>query len=305
MQYRWLGKTDLKVSSIGLGCVTFGREIDEPTSRLVLDRAWERGIRLFDTAAVYGAGASETVLGKWIEDRGCRDQCVLATKVTGTLSRSLILRSVEESLQRLRTDRIDLLQMHVWDAHTPLEETLEALNTLVETKRVRAIGCSNWQAWQLVKSLLICQREGWVSMESIQPPYNLVLRGIESDLLPLCLDQQIGVLSYSPLGAGFLSGKYRPQQAVPSGTRFDVIPGHQPIYFTKHGYAVLERLESVAQRSGYAMTELALAWVLTKSAITSVLIGARNAAQVDQAFTADALADRLADGSTLLNELEQ
>lgn len=310
MEYHALGRTGFRVSSIGMGCVTFGREIDESASMQVLDRAWERGIRLFDTAAAYASGGSETVLGKWLHSRGHRHECVVATKVTGTLTRDRILRSAEESLQRLQVDCIDLFQLHVWDAKTPLEETLDALNELYQSGRVRAIGCSNWQAWQLAKALLISQQEGWVRLQSVQPPYNLVLRSIEAELLPLCRDQQIGVLSYSPLGAGFLSGKYRPQETVPTGTRFDVIPGHQPIYFTSQGYAVLRRLETVSKETGYAMTQLALAWVLSKRDITSVLIGARNIDQVDQAFAAEALAKRWVAGdlseleSKLFNELD-
>lgn len=289
MEYRDLGNSNLQVSSIGMGCVTFGREIDQAASFEVLDRALERGINLFDTAAVYADGASETVLGRWISERGVRDKIVLATKVHGTLTKDFVIATADESLTRLNTDRIDLLYMHHWDAETPLEETMSALNTLVESGKVRAIGCSNWQTWQLAKSLLHCQTSALRAMQCVQPPYNLVEREIEADLLPLCADQGIGVITYSPLAAGFLTGKYRRDLEVPKGTRFDVIPGHQPIYFTDHGYAVLDRLERIAEQTGRSMIQLALAWTLTRPNVSSVLIGARNAEQVDQAFDAEAL----------------
>jgi len=289
MNYRQLGDADLHVSSIGMGCVTFGREIDRDDSFEVLDRAMECGITLYDTAEAYAQGASEKVLGEWIADRGVRDRIVLATKVSGVLTKDRIITSAEESLRRLQTDVIDLFQLHIWDDATTLNDTMQALNTLVESGKVRYIGCSNWMAWQLAKSLLLCQASGLARMRSVQPPYNLVEREIEPDLLPLCADQRIGVVSYSPLAAGFLTGKYGHGQQVPTGTRFDVIPEHQPLYFTNHGYAVLGRLEKAAKLSGRSMVQLALAWVLKQPNVTSVLIGARNTAQVDQVFEAEQL----------------
>jgi 1-deoxyxylulose-5-phosphate synthase len=286
MNNRKLGNTGFTISSIGMGCVTFGREIDDPTSFEVLDRAVERGINLFDTAAAYAAGASETVLGRWMADRGCRDQIVLATKVNGTLTRDHVLRSAEASLKRLQTDRIDVFQLHHWVEDSPLEEALGALNELIVAGKVRSIGCSNWNASQLAKALDHAAIENFQPLQTVQPPYNLVQREIDADLLPLCADRNIGVISYSPLAAGFLSGKYRRGQPIPKGSRFDVIPGHQPIYFTDHGFAVLEKLESLASETGHSMIGLSLAWTLRQEHITSVLIGARDMGQVDQAFEA-------------------
>ncbi len=287
MEYRQLGDTDLRVSSIGLGCVTFGREIDPAASWEILDHALHRGITLFDTAEAYAQGASETVLGQWIAARGVRDRIVLATKVSGVLSRDRVIASAEASLRRLQTDWIDLFQLHVWDDTTPLDETMPALHTLVKSGKVRAIGCSNWTAEQLARSLTFCQAAGLQPIRSVQPPYNLVQREIETELLPLCADQHVGVISYSPLAAGFLTGKYRRGEQVPPGTRFDVIPGHQPIYFTDHGFDILGRLEQAAEQSRHSMIQLALAWVLRQPDITSVLIGARQRAHVDQAFEAE------------------
>lgn len=290
MEYRQLGATDLQVSSIGMGCVTFGREIDKSTSFELLDRALERGITLFDTAEAYAQGASENVLGEWIADRGVRDQIVVATKVAGVLTKDRVISSAEASLQRLQVEQIDLFQLHVWDDVSPLDETMDALNRLIESGKVRCIGCSNWSAWHLAKSLLLCQSLGLQRLQSVQPPYNLVERDIEADLLPLCADQQIGIITYSPLAAGFLTGKYGRGQQVPEGTRFDVIPEHQPLYFTPRGFAALDRLERAARQTGHSMIQLALAWTLAQPHVTSMLVGARTMAQVDQAFDAEQLA---------------
>lgn len=287
MNYRTLGTTPLTVSSIGMGCVTFGREIDRTASFEILDRARDGGITLFDTAEAYGGGASETILGQWLKERRHRQNCVVATKVNGVLTRERVIESAEASLKRLQTDQIDLFQLHDWDATTPMEETLEALSVLVDSGKVRCIGCSNWNAEQLSTSFECCAAAGLHPLSSVQPPYNLVQRTIESDLIPLCSKHDIGILSYSPLGAGFLTGKYRRGGEVPSGSRFDVIPGHQPIYFTDEGYTVVERLQRVAEQTGRSMVDLALAWTLSRPGITSVLIGARNTSQVDQAFAAE------------------
>jgi aryl-alcohol dehydrogenase-like predicted oxidoreductase len=291
LEYRRLGSSDLTVSSIGLGCVTFGREIDAPTSFSVLDRAVQRGINLLDTAAVYGGGASEKVLGRWLRQRKARENIVLATKVSGRLTSQAVFRSVEESLERLGTDRIDLLQAHTWDTQTPLSETLGAFDKLIRQGKVRFCGCSNWDPGQLRSALTLAREHGYKRLESVQPMYNLVDRRIERELLPLCIRSDVGIVTYSPLGAGFLAGKYRQGQTVPQGTRFDVIPGHQDIYFTEQGFRVVEGLRAVASRTGQTMVQLALSWVLRRRGITSVLIGARHPAHVDQAF--DALEARL------------
>jgi len=284
MEYRSLGQSDLSVSSIGMGCVTFGREVDPESSLLIMDHAFEQGITLFDTAEAYAQGASERVVGEWMKSRRSRDKVVLATKISGQLTRNWIVASAEASLKRLQTDRIDLLQTHVWDQSTPLEETLGALTTLVQQGKVRHIGCSNYSASQLKAALELSNTAEFSRMVSVQPPYNLVQRDIEADLLPLCVAEDIGVISYSPLAAGFLTGKYRQGAAIPSGTRFDVIPGHQNIYFTEHGYRVLEKLDAEAEATGRSHVQLALSWVLKQPGITSVLIGARNPGQIDQAI---------------------
>jgi len=287
VELRKLGTSDLNVSSIGLGCVTFGREIDAATSFAVLDRAIECGINLLDTAAVYGNGASEAVLGQWLKERRLHDQVVVATKVSKRLVGDAVRDSVEGSLRRLGIDRIDLLQAHDWDSQTPVEETLEAFAGLIREGKVRYVGCSNWDASQIRRSLRIQESNGWAPLISVQPMYNLAGRSIEHDLLPLCAERRIGVMSYSPLGAGFLTGKYRPDGEVPEGTRFDVIPGHQDIYFTHRGFRIVEELRRVSSESGNSMVKLALGWTLRQSGVTSVLIGARHPEHVDQAFEAE------------------
>ena len=283
MQYRKLGNTSFDVSALGMGCVTFGREIDPNTSFEILNHALEKGITLFDTAESYGAGASEEIVGFWMESRGCRDEIVLASKVSGVLTKDRIISSAEESLRRLKTDRIDLFQLHVWDAETPLMEMLTALDLLVRDGKVLEIGCSNYTKNQLQTSRKLSDEGTLAKMATVQPPYNLVQREIDMDLLPYCQTEGIGVISYSPLAAGFLTGKYRPGQSLPKGSRFDVIPGHQPIYFTDHGYEVLEQLDKRVMETGCTHAELAMHWVLQQSGITSVLVGARTTDHVDLA----------------------
>jgi 1-deoxyxylulose-5-phosphate synthase len=290
MEYRRLGRSDLRVSAIGLGGATFGREIDQPTAFAVLDRALERGITLFDTAEAYSAGRSEEILGRWIASRSARAQIVLTTKVAPPLGRARVIAAAEASLRRLQVETIDLFLLHSWDATTLLEETLAALDTLVDAGKVRCVGCSNFTAEQLGTALAQQGERGWARLEAVQPVYNLAMREIERELLPLCDDQQIGVITYSPLGAGFLTGKYRQGGPVPSGTRFDIAPGHQDIYFNDAAFGSMERLRAKSAELGMPMAQRALAWVLHRPGLTATLIGARSPAQVDQAFDAAELA---------------
>ena len=289
MKYRTLGKSGLRVSSIGLGCVTFGREIDAGASFAVMDRAVERGITLFDTAEAYAGGLSEEIIGQWLAERGARDKIVLATKVRPPLGGPRVLESAEASLRRLGVDTVDLFLLHSWDASAPLDQTLEALDKLVRQGKARVVGCSNVAAWQLCKALWRQDVRGWSRMEAVQENYNLVVRDIEMELMPLCADQEVGVIAYSPLGGGFLTGKYTRREAAPAGTRLEVVPGMQPIYMHEAGFRILAGLEAKAAEWGTASPLLALAWAMTRPGITSVLIGARAPYQVDQALEADAM----------------
>lgn len=286
MEYRKLGRTDLNVSSIALGCVTFDREIDPETSFTIMDHAVNCGMNLFDTAEAYAEGKSETVVGQWLKKSGKRDQIVLTTKAAPPLGKRVI-EAAEASLKRLQTDVIDLYQLHSWDNEAPLEETLEALNTLVEQGKVRYIGCSNFAAWQLCKALWKADVNGWARMESIQPNYNVSIRDIEAELLPFCAEEEIGTITYSPLGAGFLTGKYHSVGTSPKGTRFDVRPAHWNVYKGADSMRRMEGLRTLSNETGRSMVDLALSWVIGQPGVTSVLIGARKLSHIDQAFEAE------------------
>jgi aryl-alcohol dehydrogenase-like predicted oxidoreductase len=286
MDYRRLGRTDLDVSSVALGCVTFGREIDREASFAIMDHAVERGINLFDSAEAYASGASEQVVGDWLKARGKRDEIILATKASPPLG-SRIIDAAEASLRRLQTDVIDLYQLHAWDAATPLDETLTALDTLVTQGKVRYIGCSNFAAWQLCKALWQADVHGWPAMVSVQPNYNLAVRDIEIELLPFCREEEIGVITYSPLGAGFLTGKYHTAGTSPKGTRFDIKPAHWQVYQGATPMRRMEGLRAIAAKVGRSMVSLALAWAIGQPGVTSVLIGARTLEHIDQAFEAE------------------
>ena len=287
MEFRQLGNSDLRVSSIGLGSVTFGREIDAEESFSIIDYAMDRSINLIDTAEVYSAGTSETVLGQWLSRSSNRQKVVLGTKIVPPLGRERIMQVVEDSLRRLQTDVIDLYQLHAFDANTPLEETMDALNTLVQQGKVRYLGCSNFDAWQICKALWIADVNDLAPMVSVQPNYSLAIRDIEAELLPFCADQNIGVTSYSPLGAGFLTGKYTKTWTAPKGTRFDVMPDHWDIYENDTSMRRMEGLRDIAAETGISMVQLALAWAIGQPGITSVLIGCRTLSHVDQAFNAE------------------
>jgi aryl-alcohol dehydrogenase-like predicted oxidoreductase len=303
----------MEVSRIGLGCTTFGREIDEATSFQIMDYAVAHSITLFDTAEAYGGGqarayrreslgiddvrevsgemhSSEKIIGRWLKARGGRGQIILQTKVATNFTQAHVAAAVDASLERLQTDVIDLYLFHSYDSNTPLEEALEAMTRVIRAGKVRAAGCSNFSADQLRAALEISRQKGLARMEVTQPNYNLVCREIEQDLIPLCREQEVAVVTYSPLGAGFLTGKYTPdRKAIPKGTRFDVIEDHADIYFSERNFRVVERLRQKAEATGVPMVRLALAWVLRNPAVTSVLVGARTTAHLDNALQAVAL----------------
>ena len=310
MEKRQLGKTDVQVSRLGLGCTTFGREIDETSSCRVMAAALDFGLTLFDTAEAYGGGqaqqyrrnafgvddvrevssemhSSEKIIGRWLKTSGDRSRITLQTKVTTNFTQQHVQEAIDASLQRLQTDWIDLYLFHSFDAKTPLEEGLEAMTRAVEQGKIRAGGCSNFSASQLEQSREISKQGGCRRLEEVQPPYSLVARQIEADLLPLCEREQIGVVVYSPLAAGFLSGKYQPDRAaIPKGSRFDVIPGHADIYFNEQNFDIVEKLRRKSERIDVSMVRLAMGWVLQKGSITSVLVGATGVHHLENAVAA-------------------
>jgi len=287
MEQRPLGRTGSTVSAIGLGAVTFGREIDQDSSFRIMDYAFEAGINFIDTAEAYADGESERVVGRWLRSRDCRDEVTLCTKVSTGGGATNIARAMEWSLDRLDVEHVDIMKMHSPDPSTPIQETLEALTREAEAGRVRVIGCSNYTAAQLREALDASAAEGYRRFEVVQPPYSLVLRDAEVDLFPLCRDEEVAVTSFSPLGAGFLTGKYTPSRStIPQGSRFDVIPGHIDIYFSERNFRIVGLLEAKAEDMGVPMVRLAMAYALTSPDITSVLVGARVPQHIENALAA-------------------
>ncbi|MBX6314513.1 MAG: aldo/keto reductase [Isosphaeraceae bacterium] len=303
MQQRRLGRTGLKVSEICLGTMTFAGQCDEATARQIMDVAADRGVTFIDTADIYPippdpetAGRTEEVVGRWLEGR--RDRFILATKCRMRvgrgpndegLSRRHILAACEASLRRLKTDYIDLYQSHHPDPETPLDETLRAFDDLVRSGKVRYIGCSNHPAWQLALALGISERHGWARYDSVQPRYNLLYRAIEAELLPLCRDQGLGVIAYNPLAGGFLSGKYRPGEAPPSGTRFTLgISGdlYRERYWQEAQFRAVETLKSRLEPRGLQLATVAVAWVLAQPGISAAIVGASRPEQLDATLAA-------------------
>ena len=295
MEYRRLGRTGLRVSTICLGTMQFGWTADEEESHEIMSESVSLGCNFFDTADMYSSwhpgnkgGESERIVGTWLKaGQVRREDIVLATKVRAKmgegpndegLSRVHILNAVEASLRRLQTDHVDLYQVHWPDDESTLEETLTALDDLVRSGKVRYIGCSNYPAWLLAKSLWISDVRGIARFDSLQPHYNLVHRSeFERELEPLCLDQGIGVIPYSPLGGGFLTGKYRRAEALPDSLRAG---GIQKRYMNEQGFAVLDVLDRMAAQIGSTMAQTSIAWVLAKPAVSSAIIGANRVEQL-------------------------
>lgn len=292
--YRFLGRSGVKVSKLCLGTMTFGTKwthvgsMSQKEADAIVGRTLEAGINFFDTADVYHQGESEEYLGKALGTN--RNRVLVATKVRGRsspdpndvgLSRRHIRASVEGSLRRLGTDWIDLYQLHGWDAKTPLEETLSTLDDLVGEGKVRYIGASNFAAWHLAKALATSDRNGWERFVTLQPLYNLMVRELELELLPLCLDQGLGVLPWSPLAAGFLSGKYRRGKPRPAGARREDAEKAYLKFDEEHGYDVVDALEEIGRSHGGTVAQAALNWVAAREGVTSVLIGARSVEQLE------------------------
>lgn len=300
MEYRNLGRTGLKVSELCLGTMQFGWTTDEENAFAVMDAFLEAGGNFLDTADIYTnwavgnpGGVAETIIGKWMRQRGNRHQIVLATKVRGRmwegpngegLSRAHIMKAIDDSLRRLDTDYIDLYQTHWFDPDTPIEETLRALDDLVHQGKVRYLGCSNYPAWRLCRALWTSDRLGLARYDSLQPHYNLVHRAeFERELLPLCQDQGLGVMPYSPLAGGFLTGKYRKEGPIPKSARAHSVVER---YFSDRNFTLLERLETLGKKRGKIILQMALGWLLTNPVITSPIIGANTVEQLRESLGA-------------------
>jgi len=307
METRPLGRSGLKVSTLCLGTMTFGEAdsssfmhqlgCDEKTSFAIMDKALEAGIDFFDTANVYGNdGLTEKVVGRWFASSKKRDQVILATKFRFRMepgangsgaSRYHILRAVDASLKRLQTDRIDLYQIHAQDLDTPEEETLRALDDLVRAGKVLYLGASNYAAYRLVDSLWKSRTLGLERFCALQAQYSLVERGLDREHVPLCVEHGLGILPWSPLAGGFLSGKYRRGEAT-TGGRLEK-GSRWPQYDNDRNWAILAAVDKVAKEIGSTPARVSLAWLLTRPAVTSVIFGARSVAQLDDNVAAAAL----------------
>lgn len=275
------------MSSIGLGCVTFGREIGEAAAFAMLDHAFAQGIVFFDTAAAYGDGASERIVGKWLASRRPTPGSVtVATKILPPYEPARIAEMVDQSLQRLGVAAIDLLYFHRWDATAESPGALAALDALVQTGKVRALGASNFHRAQLATALALQEQHGLERFRVVQNNHNLAVRDVSADFRQLCTEREIAIVTYSPLGAGFLTGKHL--RGVEPGSRFALIPGHQDVYFHEAAWQRLARLEAVAARTGHSQSHLALAWALHQPGVASVLVGGRTRAHLEQALAAQA-----------------
>ena len=301
MDYRVLGHSGLRVSTLTLGTMTFGGEghmakvgdIDVSGAQPMIDKAIDAGVNIFDTANMYSGGASEEILGKAL---GAKRQGVLvATKVRfpmaegvneGGLSRLHIRQQIEASLKRLNTDYIDLYQMHMWDGTTPLEETLETFDTLVRHGKIRYYGISNFSGWHAMKVLQVCDREGFIKPISQQIHYTAQSRDAEYELMPMAVDQGLGTMIWSPLAGGLLSGKYRRDQEQPEGTRFADGWSEPPIYDEKRLFDLIETLVQVGDAHGVSAAQIALAWILSRPGVSTAVIGARKEHQLDDNLAA-------------------
>ncbi len=310
MRHVRLGRTGLSVSRLCLGTMTFGVQCDEAASVAILDRAAAGGITFLDTADVYPLGGgldtvgrTEEILGRWLQGR--RHELVIATKCFGAMSsrpwdrgnsRKHILDAIEGSLRRLRTDYVDLYQLHHPDPGTPIDETLRALDDVVRAGKARYVGCSNFHAYQVARALGRSEVLGVARFDSVQPRFNLLFRQIERELLPLCQEERLAVLPYNPLAGGFLSGKHRRETGPAAGTRFTLgsaAQRYQERYWREREFATVDALRSLAAEAGMSLTRMAVAWVLAHPTITAPIVGASRPEQLDDVLPA---ADKGLDG---------
>jgi aryl-alcohol dehydrogenase (NADP+) len=306
MRQRRLGRTGLKVSEVCLGTMTFAGQCDEATSFAIMDRAAEAGVTFLDTADIYPippdpatAGRTEEVVGRWLATDGRRGRFVVGTKCRMRvgpgpndqgLSRRHILAACEASLRRLRTDYIDLYQSHSFDPETPIDETLRAFDDLVRSGKVRYVGCSNYPAWQLALALGVSERHGLARYDCAQNRYNLLYREVEDELVPLCRDQEVGFLGYNPLAGGFLTGKYKPEEPPPPGTRFSAMGASVALYRDRYWqdaqFAAVEKVRAAVEPKGLSLATASVAWVLAQPGVTAAIVGASRPEQLADTLAA-------------------
>jgi len=287
MDYRTLPNTELKVSRVSFGTMTFGGQTDEAVARRMIDRCFDAGINFFDTANVYNKGMAETIAGKLL--RGRRDKVVLATKVRGKmgdgpddagLSRAAIHKAIDSSLKRLGTDYVDIYYLHQPDADVPIEESLDTIHELVRAGKVRYPAVSNYAAWQVAEIHCISQKNGFKAPHISQPMYNLLARAIEEEYLPFCKKFGVAVIPYNPLAGGLLTGKHGHQPV--SGSRFDGNQMYLDRYWHDDDFAAVEELREIARKTGKTMVELAFEWLLSHDEVDSVILGASRLEQLEE-----------------------
>jgi aryl-alcohol dehydrogenase-like predicted oxidoreductase len=292
MKYKYLGNTGIQISGLCMGTMTFGREADKAASRAIFNQCRDAGINFFDCANVYSHGKAETILGELISD--CREDLVVTSKFAGAMgsgpntdgaSRRHLVASLEASLKRLKTDYVDIYFLHRFDEHTPLEETLRALDDVVAQGKVRYTGVSNFAAWQIAKALGVSARNGWTPFHCVQPMYNLVKRQAEVEILPLAESENLAVISYNPLGGGILSGKYGTDRKAGQG-RLTGDDMYQRRYGEQWIYDDAVKFTQFARDKGYHPVSLAVAWVAHHPAVTAPIIGARNVEQLKDSLQA-------------------
>jgi len=292
MEYRTVGKTGIQVSKLCFGTMSFGGNADKETSLAMFNRCREVGINFFDTANIYNRGLSEEILGECIQS--CRNELVLTSKVYGPtgrdinargLSRRHIMQAVEDSLRRLRTDRIEFYFLHYFDSNTDIEDTLRAMDDLQRSGKILYPAVSNWAAWQIAKALGISSKEGLARFELIQPMYNLVKRQAEVEILPLAGSEKLGVISYSPLGGGLLTGKYSAKDKPTQGRLVD-LKNYELRYRDQIYHETAARFSAYATERGYHPATLAVAWVMSHPHLTAPIIGARNLEQLEPSLAA-------------------
>ncbi|MEV4624283.1 aldo/keto reductase [Asanoa sp. NPDC049573] len=301
MRYRRLGSTGTVVSTLCLGTMTFGNETDEAGSHAQLDRFVEAGGTFLDTADVYSRGISEEIVGRWLRGRpGVRDNLVIATKGRfpmgeggndAGLSRLHLTKALDASLGRLGVDAIDLYQAHAWDPMTPIEETLRFFDDAVRAGKIRYVGVSNFVGWQLQKAVLLARFAGLAPIVTVQPQYNLLARDIEHEVMPVCVNEGIGILPWSPLGGGWLTGKYRRDDLPTGATRLGENPNRGVEAYAGRNAAeqtwqVVDAVRAIAESRGVSMAAVSLAWLVDRPAVTSVILGARTVEQLDDNLTA-------------------
>lgn len=289
MEYRALPQTDLKVSRLSFGTMTFGGQTDEAAAGRILDRVLEAGINFLDTANAYNQGRSEEILGRLL--RGRREKVILATKVFNKmgdapddqgLSRAAIRKAMDASLRRLQTDYVDLYYLHQPDWETPIEETLEAMEELVRAGKVRYPAVSNYAAWQICEILWLCEKCGYAPYRISQPMYNLLARGIEEEYLAFCRRFGVAVVPYNPLAGGLLTGKHRREAGPIAGTRFDGNTMYLGRYWHDDYFAAVEDLKTVAREAGLSLVALAFRWLLSQPAVDSIILGASRLEQLEE-----------------------